>query len=140
MKKLQTYKETKIKENRKAQESVLDGNVDESDIMTMVFDIFSKRKKFEYNLKERMILYLGFLGPILKCLRCRFFDYDHMIHMTKIFAKAKSRLDQDCNIIEIMDQVRKSENFQRNFLCRQQKILLKFDHSNIVDGNSEESG
>ncbi len=79
--------------------------------MTMVLDIFSKRKKFEYNLKVRMILYLGFLGPILKCLRCRFFDYDHMIHMTKIFAKAKSRLDQDCNIIEIMDQVRKSKNF-----------------------------
>ena len=46
MKKLQTYQETKIKENRKAQESVMDGNVDESDIMTMVFDIFSKRKKF----------------------------------------------------------------------------------------------
>ena len=87
-----------------------------------------------------MILYLGFLGPILKCLRCRFFDYDHMIHMTKIFAKAKSRLDQDCNIIEIMDQVRKSKNFQRNFLSRQQKILLRFDHSNIVDGNSEVSG
>jgi hypothetical protein len=93
VKKLQTYKETKIKENRKAQESVLDGNVDESDIMTMVFDIFSKRKKFEYNLKERIILYLGFLGPILRCLRCRFFDYDNMIRKTKIFEEAKSRLD-----------------------------------------------
>lgn len=106
--------------------------------MTMVFDIFSKRKKFEYNLKERMILYLGFLGPILRCLRCKFFDYDHMIRKTKIFEEAKSRLDQDCDIIEIMDQVRKSKNFLRNFLSRQQKILLKFDHSNLIDGNSEE--
>ena len=38
----------------------------------------------------------------------------------------------------IMDQVRKSKNFLRNFLSRQQKILLKFDHSNLIDGNSEE--
>ena len=37
-----------------------------------------------------------------------------------------------------MDQVRKSKNFLRNFLSRQQKILLKFDHSNLIDGNSEE--
>ena len=87
------YKETKKTENKKAQESLLDGNVDESDIITMVFDIFSRRKKFEYNLKERIILYLGFLGPILRCLRCRFFDYDNMIRKTKIFEEAKSRLD-----------------------------------------------
>jgi hypothetical protein len=60
-----------------------------------------------------------------------------MIRMNKIFEKAKGRLDQDCDIIEVMDQVRKSKNFQRNFLSRQQKILLKFDRSNIIDGNSE---
>jgi hypothetical protein len=103
----------------------------------MVFDIFSKRKKFEYNLKERFVLYLGFLGPVLRFLRCRCLNYDHMIHMNKIFQKAKKRLDHDCDIIEVMDQVRKSKNFQRNYLSRQQKILLKFDHSNIIDGNSE---
>lgn len=32
-----------------------------------------------------------------------------------------------------MDQVRKSKNFLRNFLTREQKILLKFDQTNIVD-------
>lgn len=84
-----------------------------------------------------MMLYFAFLGPILKFLRCRFFDYDHMIHMKKIFEKATSRVNEDCDIIEVMDQVRKSKNFQRSFLNRQQKILLKFDHSNIIDGNSE---
>jgi len=31
-----------------------------------------------------------------------------------------------------MDQVRKSKIFQRNFLSHQQKILLKFDYSNII--------
>jgi len=37
-----------------------------------------------------------------------------------------------------MDQVRKSKNFQRNFLTRQQKILLKFDMNNVVNDESEE--
>ncbi len=115
----------------------MDGDVDESDIMAMVFAIFSKRKKFQYNLKEKIMLYLGILGPVLRFLRCRCLNYDLMIHMNKIFGKAKDRLDKDCDIIEIMDQVRKSKNFQRNFLSRQQKILLKFDRSNLIDGKSE---
>ena len=77
----------------------------------MIFDIFSSRKKFDYFLNERVMLYLGWLGPVLKFLRCRCFNYDHMIHVKKIFEKAKDRLDQDCDIIEVMDQVRRSKNF-----------------------------
>ena len=111
IKKLETYQETRAKENEKVKESLMDGDVDQSDIMTMVFDIFSKRKKFDYDLKERIILYFGFLGPVFKYLRCRCFNYDHMIHVKKIFEKAKGRLDRDCDIIEVMDQVRKSKNF-----------------------------
>jgi hypothetical protein len=104
--------------------------------MTMAFDIFSKRKKFEYDLKERIMIYFGFMGPVFKFLRCKCFNYERMIHVKKIFERAKERLETDCDIIEVMDQVRKSKNFQRNFLSREQKILLKFDHSNIIAGES----
>jgi len=38
-----------------------------------------------------------------------------------------------------MDQVRKSKNFLRNFLSHQQKILLKFDCSNIIGAASASS-
>jgi hypothetical protein len=91
--------------------SLIDGNVDESDIMTMIFEIFSSRKKFDYFLNERLMLYLGWLGPVLKFLRCRCFNYEHMIRVKKIFEKAKGRLDDECDIIDVMDQVRKSKNF-----------------------------
>jgi len=121
--------------------SLTDGDVDKSDIMTMIFDIFSKRKKFDYNLNERVMLYCGFLGPLLKFFRCRCFNYDAMIRVNKIFEKAKGCLDDECDIIDIFDAVRKSKNFQRNFLTRQQKILLKYDNSNVITavGSDEES-
>lgn len=109
--------------------------------MTMIFDIFSSRKKFDYHLNERIMLYFGFLGPVLKCLRCRCFNYENILRVKKIFEKAKGCLDDECDIIDIMDQVRRSKNFQRNFLTRQQKILLKYDYSNVIGGvhNEEES-
>ena len=50
-KELQTYRHTRAQENKKAKESQVNCDIDESDIMSMVFDIFSRRKKFEYNLK-----------------------------------------------------------------------------------------
>ena len=87
------------------------------------------------------MLYFGFLGPVLKCLRCRCFNYENIIRVKKIFEKAKGCRDDECDIIDIMDQVRRSKNFQRNFLTRQQKILLKYDYSNVIGGvqNEEES-
>jgi hypothetical protein len=123
------------KDKAKAKASLLDGNVDQSDIKTIVFDIFSKRKQFHYESKERLWLYLGFLVPVLKCLRCRCFG--NMIRVNKIFEKAVGRLDNECDIIDVMEQVRKSKNFLRNHLKREQKILLKFDYSNVIDANSE---
>ena len=47
------------------------------------------------------------------------------------------RLDNECDIIDVMEQVRKSKNFLRNHLKREQKILLKFDYSNVIDADSE---
>lgn len=85
--------------------------MDEGDIKTMVFDIFSSRKKFTYDLRERLNLYMGFLGPVFKCLRCKCFNYERMIRNNKIFERAQDRLNKDADIIEIMDQVRKSKNF-----------------------------
>ena len=60
-----------------------------------------------------------------------------MIEVNKIFEKAVGRLDNECDIIDVMEQVRKSKNFLRNHLRREQKILLKFDYSNVIDANSE---
>lgn len=82
---------------------MVDGDVDRSDIMTMVFDIFSKRKKFDYNIKEKLMLYFGFMFNVLKFLRCRCLNLENMHHVNKIFARAKIRLDRDCDIIEVMD-------------------------------------
>ena len=115
---LEIYHEIRINENDKVKASLVDGDVDQSDIMTMIFDIFSSRKKFDYYLNERVMLYFGFLGPVLRFLRCKCLNYDHMIHVKKIFDRAKGRLDDECDIIDVMDQVRKSKNFQRNFLTR----------------------
>jgi hypothetical protein len=121
------YQVNRREENAKVQDSLIDGDVDDNDIKTMVFDIFSSRKKFTYDFRERLNLYMSFLGPVFKFLRCKCFNHERMIHNSKVFERAQDRLNKDADIIEIMDQVRKSKNFQRNFLTRQQKILLKFD-------------
>ena len=60
-----------------------------------------------------------------------------MIEVNQIFEKAVGRLDNECDIIDVMEQVRKSKNFMRNHLRREQKILLKFDYSNVIDANSD---
>jgi len=106
--------------------------VDKSDLLTIVFDIFSKRKQFTYYLTERVRLYLGFLGKACKILRCRICKLTELIRTNKMFERAKEQLDKDCDIIEMMDQARKSKNFQRNFLSHRQKILLKFDNGNVI--------
>jgi len=88
---------------KKCEESLDDGDVDQSDIATVAFDIFSKRNRFNYDLKERMSLYLGFMAPVCKFLRCKCCNYDQMMRAKKIFEKAKDRLEFDCDIIEVMD-------------------------------------
>jgi len=39
-----------------------------------------------------------------------------------------------------MNEVRYAKNFRKNFLTREQKILLRFDKSNIVDAMSGHEG
>ena len=130
----QLFKDTKSAEVKQAQDSLRDGDVDESDIKTMVFEIFSGRKKFVYGFKQRVNLYFGFLGKILKTMNCKMFDYDLMMHNRKVFSRATATIDKDCDIIDVMNCVRKTKNFTRNFMNREQKILMKFDQNNIIDG------
>jgi len=122
---MKKYRATRKKESEKCYDSLDDGDVDKGDLMNVVFEIFSKRKKFNYDLGERIRLYIGFVGPVCKFLRCC--DCKRMIQNNKLYEKAKERLEAECDIVEVMDQVRRSKNFQRNFLSRRQKILLKFD-------------
>jgi len=98
-------------EDEKVKLSLTVGKVDKNDIMTMIFDIFSRRKKFDYHLNERIMLYCGKLGPILRFFRCRCFNYNNIIRVNKIFEKAKGCLDNECDIIKMFDAVRKSQNF-----------------------------
>jgi len=97
------YKKKRIVENAKVQESLIDGDVDDNDIKTMVFDIFSSRKKFTYDFRERLTLYFGFLGPVYKWMRCKCFNHERIIHVNKVFERAQDRLNKDADLIEIMD-------------------------------------
>ena len=74
-----------------------------------------------------------------KILRCRIIKLTELIRTNKMFERAKEQLDKDCDIIEIMDQTRKSKNFQRNFLSHKQKILLRFDNGNVIREVESES-
>ncbi len=39
-----------------------------------------------------------------------------------------------------MNEVRFAKNFRKNFLTREQKILLRFDKSNVIDAMSGKEG
>ena len=108
---LQKFDSIRELENQKVRESLRDGGVDEDDIKNMVFDIFSSRKKFNYDFSQRLGLYLNFKLPIIDCIKqgfihclrcCRFVDYGRLMHNLKLYKKAGARLGKDCDIIEIM--------------------------------------
>jgi len=113
--------------------------VDKGDIKSIIFDIFSKRKKFVYGLRERTRLYLGFLGKAAKFLRCRLSHFKQLIHENKLFERAKEQLEKECDIVEIMDQIRKSKNYLKCYLSRKQKFLLAFNDSNVIRAEGSES-
>lgn len=59
-----------------------------------------------------------------------------MLHNSTVYKKAAARYSKDCDIVKVMENVRQSNNFMKNFLTREQKLLLKFDMNNIIDGES----
>lgn len=101
------YTMTRKLENEKVQASLQDGNVDNSDMRTMMFDIFSSRKKFIFNLKQRLNLYFGYIGHFLKCLRCRCLNYDLMLHNIKVYKIAVRKIENECDIINVLQSVRR---------------------------------
>ena len=89
-----------------------------------------------YGFKELFTLYMGFLAPILKCFRCRCFNLDKMLNTRRIFKKANKKIGRECDLLSIMEQVRRSKSFLRNYMSHEQKILHKFDCSNVIDASS----
>ena len=52
------------------------------------------------------------VGLLITLRRCRSSWYfENMIEVNQIFEKAVGRLDNECDIIDVMEQVRKSKNF-----------------------------
>ena len=117
--------------------SLEDGVVDGEDIKSIVFDIVSKRKMFDYGLSRRFMLYFGFLAPLIRC--CSKEHYEEFTRVKKNFEKAVERLENECDIIDVFDRIRKADNFLRNFLTLQQKIMLKFDSHNVIQAKGSES-
>ena len=69
------YVRTRRDENKKARESLNDGDVNDTDISTMIFEIFSSRKKFNYDFKNLLNLYMSYYAPMIKFCRCKYFNY-----------------------------------------------------------------
>jgi len=114
-----------------------DGVVDREDIRNIVFDIVSKRKMFDFDLSERFMLYIGFLAPLIRCCSKRL--HEEITRVNKHFEHAVERLENEIDIVDILGQVRKAENFLRHFLTLQQKIMLKFDSHNVIQAKESES-
>ena len=101
-----------------------ESKVADKDIRAIVFDMFSRRKKFVYDLSKRIILYLGYLGYMLRFCRCKRFDADSIIYQKKTYQRAVELIEKDCDIKNIMDVTRRYSNFENNFLTNKQKLLL----------------
>jgi len=53
------------------------------------------------------MLYFGFIGKFLPCK----YNFDQMNLVNKLFEKATKRIENECDILEVMDEVRRSRNF-----------------------------
>ena len=60
-----------LKKQKDVIKSLEDGAVDINDVSTIVNDILTSRKKFNYTCHERFCCYFSFLAPMLNCMyRC----------------------------------------------------------------------
>lgn len=85
--------------------------MEDKDIRTIVFDIFSRRKKFDFSVGKRITLYFGFIGYLLRFCRCKAFDTEGIIYNKKVFNRAKERIEKECDIGNVMDITRRYSNF-----------------------------
>jgi len=58
------------------------------------------------------------------------------MHSRKVFNKGCIRIGKDCDLIDMMVQTRRIKNFLKNYLTHPQKILMKFDEANVLNGSS----
>jgi len=91
--KLKKYVDDMELNRKKTLKSLKDGNIDNEDISNITFDIFSTKKKFVYDLRERIMLYFGFLAPIIKCCPWGKSYHEEMNRVNKIFEQAVGLID-----------------------------------------------
>jgi hypothetical protein len=114
-----------------------DGDIDTNDIKDIMFDVFRGRNKFTYHFSERFWIYFMKLEPFFRCLKCWFAR--KIRHSIKMYDEAEGRYKEKLDILNIMGVVNNASNFMKNFLTREQRILLKFDAGNIISaGESDE--
>jgi hypothetical protein len=59
-----------------------------------------------------------------------------MMQRRKIFKKGIMKIGKECDLLSMMNQARRSKNFLKNYLTHEQKILQKFDCTNLINGSS----
>ena len=128
------YSIIRAKENMMVDRGLEERKLKDEDIRSIVFDIFSRRKTFTFSLYKRINLYFGFVANMMRTCRCKAFDFNSIINLRRTFKRAKERIEKDCDIVHVMDVTRRYKNFARNFLSSEQKMLLKYDTKNLIDG------
>ena len=77
------------------------------------------------------------LEPFFRCFKCWFAR--KIRHSIKMYDEAEGRYKEKLDILTVMGVVNNASNFMKNFLTREQRILLKFDAGNIISaGESDE--
>jgi len=61
--------------------------------------MISRRKKFDYDFREKLMLYFGFLAPLVKCCSCSKHHHEEIVRVNKLFENAVSHLESECGII-----------------------------------------
>lgn len=70
------YSIIRTKENMMVHNHLEESKIDDNDIRSIVFDIFSRRKKFMIDFGKRITLYFGFLAYLLRFFRCKSLDFE----------------------------------------------------------------
>jgi hypothetical protein len=82
-----------------------------------MFDVFSGRNKFTFNLAERFWLYFIKLEPFFRFLKCP--CARRIRHSVRIYDKAEGKYTDKLDILTVMGVVNNAGNFMKNFLTRE---------------------
>jgi len=83
-----------------------------------------------------MYLYFGFFLPCLRCCGCK---EKKELRRMKLFKQAKKRYEEDLDVLRIMQTVKQSANFLKSYLSHENKLLLKFDNTNVIAVSSSDA-